>query len=194
MEKDIPMSIFNSTDFDVFNRYERFLIVGCPAVGKTTFCKQICLKYSKFHRIELDNLYWRNNWQHANKEHFNMLIQKRMNRAKKIWIADGNYLSAKDTLWSNAECVIWLEYEFWEVMYRGIQRTMKRVWTKEKVCGNNIETPWVVLTNGIPYWIWKCHAEFKHRIPNLSKQQYPHVHLIKIPSPRHCQYFLDHVI
>lgn len=190
---DISTAIFNQDDLNVFNKYDRFLVVGCPAVGKTTLCRQICSKYPKLHRIELDKLYWGKNWSHPNIEHFKMLIKQRMNRSKMVYIADGNYSSAKEILWSNAQVVIWLEYEFWEVMYRGIKRTSKRVYTQEKVCGNNRESLWLALTNGIPYWIWRCHGEFKYRIPKLS-HKYSHVQIIKIPSPRHCKYWVDHLV
>eukprot|EP01084_Bolivina_argentea_P102245 183201_1 len=190
---DIPIEIFKQNDLNVFINNNRFLIVGCPAVGKTTLCKQLCDKYSKLKHIELDHLYWEKHWKVRNGEHFRMLIKQRMKRSKNIWIIDGNYLCAKELLWSNTQVVIWLEFEFWEVYYRGWKRTIKRIITKEKVCNNNTETFSQVLRGtSIPYWVWRVHGEFRDRIPRLLRK-YPHIKLIKIPSPRHCEYWLSNL-
>ena len=137
----IPMhNAFKKEDFEIFDRYKRFIVVGCSCSGKSTLAHQICQKYPWLSRIELDYLWWKPHWNCRTKEEFRALVGNKIKESKNGWIVDGNYGKGKDIIWSEAECVIWLEYEFWEVFYRACKRTLIRMITRQEVCNGNKET------------------------------------------------------
>lgn len=65
-------------------------VVGTSAVGKTTFSRKLAdkldLKY-----IELDDLFWLNDWQESSDEDFFQKLQQKIENASNGYVIDGNY-------------------------------------------------------------------------------------------------------
>lgn len=188
---------FTEDDLNVFNNYNNFMISGCSASGKTTLCNKIDLKIEKIHRIDLDELYWLPNWKHNPDEIFNSNVQKEFNKYNKNgWIIDGDYSEARHTSWSNAQVVIFLDYDFWVCFWRAVKRTSYRVITGQQVCNGNYETFYstCILCNpefgGIAGSVWVNYPRYKKRIKQWTKD-YPHIKCVTIPSPYHCEYWLN---
>ena len=101
---------------------------------------QLCKKYSWLNRFELDYLWWKPQWKCRKADEFPARVQDKMKESQSGWIIDGNYGLGKDMIWSEAECIIWLEYAFWEVFYRACKRSLIRIMSGEEVCNGNKET------------------------------------------------------
>ena len=188
---------FEKEELEVFNKYKRFIIVGCSSSGKSTLAKQIANKYSDLKRIELDYLWWLPQWTERDVKEFQSLVIQSMNKFNESgWIIDGNYRNVRDITWSKGDVVIWLDYEFWNVFYRACKRTFQRILFKESVCNGNIETLWGFISDplqGIPFWVWRRHHVFQERIPRYQTE-YPHIKIIRIKSPYHCDYWFNNLM
>jgi len=113
-------------------------IVGPPGSGKTYLSKRIASACSIAH-IELDNLYWKENWGRSDDAEFVKSIKKCMDMNKE-YIIDGYYASAQSILESKASIIIKLDVSIYKLYIRVIFRSLFRIITKRKVCGNNKES------------------------------------------------------
>ena len=140
--------------------------------SKIALARNISDKFPFLNRIELDYLSWLPGWKCRKKTEFQALLRKTIKESKSGWIADGEYSrSGKDILWSKAEIVIWLQYDFWFVYYRAWKRTLSRIIFKKECCNGNIETFWLLINNPehrIPCGVWKYHWKHQHRIPKCD--------------------------
>ena len=67
---------------------QRILIIGNAGSGKTTFSKQLSKKLD-LPLIHLDQLYWRDTWNHLGREEFDAVLQAQLEKPQ--WIIDGNF-------------------------------------------------------------------------------------------------------
>ncbi|MCX7206807.1 MAG: (d)CMP kinase [Proteobacteria bacterium] len=82
------------------NSYSKILIVGTSGSGKSTLSKHLA-KSLQLTDIELDALYWQENWTPASA----LVFRERVANAISIhgnWVMNGNYLELKDLSWGNA--------------------------------------------------------------------------------------------
>lgn len=180
---------------DIFKIYRRFVVVGCSASGKSTLAAQLCSRYPHLKQIECDNLWWLPDWQARDIQTFRHLLLKEINESKNGWIIAGNYDKAKDIIWGKAQVVIWLDYGFWHIFYRGCKRTFIRILYQTPVCNGNFETLSGIISEpryGIPCWIWRSYNGVKEKALNWTKE-YPDVKIIRISSPKHCEEWLCHL-
>ena len=82
---------------------KRIVIIGTSCSGKTTLSKKISAKFDIEH-IELDSIYWKENWQPSENEEFVKKVTKRIE--KKEWLVEGNYKIVRDLIWSKATDII----------------------------------------------------------------------------------------
>ncbi|MDO4744747.1 MAG: isopentenyl transferase family protein [Clostridia bacterium] len=67
---------------------KRILIIGNAGSGKTTFAKKLAKK-TGLPIVHLDKLYWTGNWQCLERDKFDSILQKELE--KEEWIIDGNF-------------------------------------------------------------------------------------------------------
>ena len=67
---------------------QRVLIIGNAGAGKSTFAKKLAQKLS-LPLVHLDQLYWRGNWAHLERDEFDRVLQAQL--VKEHWIIDGNF-------------------------------------------------------------------------------------------------------
>ena len=126
-------------NLDSFCRPARILVVGTSCTGKTTLAGQIGVSLALPH-IDLDDLHWLPGWKMRSKEEMRMLIGQKILRQPE-WVVSGNYTTAgRDTVWQDANTVIWLDYGLPLILSRYIKRTARRLRTKEPCCNGNVET------------------------------------------------------
>ena len=188
---------FSEADYSIFADNTRFVVVGCSSSGKSTLSHKICDMYPHLKRIELDYLSWTPGWHCREKDEFTSLLAASIRQSDGKWVIDGNYFnSAQDIVWSKAEVVIWLDYDFWEVLYRGCKRTVTRIIHKQSVCNGNVETWWGLFRDpnqGIPCWIWRSHQKVRDRITE-QLPRHPHLRVVRLVSPSHCEHWLRNLV
>ncbi|MFT5142580.1 MAG: adenylate kinase family enzyme [Rhodothermales bacterium] len=115
----------------------RVLVVGSSCSGKSTFAAGLSEVLSIPH-IELDALHHLEDWVPRPIDEFRQLTDAATDGSD--WIVDGNYSGLRETVWPKATHLIWLNYSFPLVLYRGLKRTIKRVVTQEELYSGNRES------------------------------------------------------
>lgn len=176
--------------------YRRVAVVGTTGAGKTTLSRQISSLFGIPH-IELDALYWEPDWTPA----FVMDFRERVENATDApaWVADGNYHTSRDIVWSRAEALIWLDFGFWLSLGRVLRRTLHRVRTGEELWNGNRENLWNQLRiwskDSLIYWFLKTYWRRKREIPVLlTWKENQHLKLFRFKSPREMEEWLGSLL
>lgn len=99
----------------------RVVIVGTTGAGKTTLARTLATKLHAAH-IELDALYWQQNWTPA--ADFVSRVENALQA--ECWVADGNYSRAQSLVLNRADTVVWLDYSLGTKFIRLSKRTVRR--------------------------------------------------------------------
>lgn len=115
----------------------RVAVVGTTCSGKTTFAGRLATLLDASH-VELDALYWLPDWVERDRAAFRRLAAEAV--AGDLWVVDGNYGMVRELIWPKATAVIWLNYAFPRVLWRGLVRTCSRLFMGEALFSGNRET------------------------------------------------------
>lgn len=163
---------------------KRIVVIGTTGSGKTTLAKQIAQQFQIRH-IELDAENWLENWTMRPTEEFRQRIEKIT--TAEYWVSDGNYSSVRDILWAKADTIIWLDYPIWTNFYRLFTRTMRRVFTREKLWGGNVESlrGQLSMKDSIFVWFFKTYGVNRKRYPKLlTSMEYKHLTAWRFQDPK----------
>ena len=69
---------------------KRINVVGTSASGKSTFSKALAQQL-KVDYIELDDLFWLDDWVESSDQEFFKKLQQKINQASEGYVIDGNY-------------------------------------------------------------------------------------------------------
>ncbi len=116
---------------------ERTVVVGTSCSGKTVLARQIA-EALRIRHVEIDAIHWQPNWEMPTREDFRARVAEATSGDE--WVIDGNYGTVRDIVWNRATHVVWLNYPFHVVFRRALTRTIRRILTQEKVCGENRES------------------------------------------------------
>ena len=160
--------------------------------GKTTLGKALSGKYG-YPFIELDALFWLPEWVERKTHNFKVKTQEAINTSRGRWVVDGNYSSRLESLvLDQCDTVIWIDLP-WSVMFWRITlRAIFRAITREKICGENIESWRQMFSGNSLLWYW-----VKNRRSYLSKgEQFmpmvpENVPIIRIRSRKELNHFYD---
>ncbi len=168
----------------------RVLVVGTSCSGKTTFSKRLAASLAAPH-IELDALYWKPGWVGREREDFRARVAKAIEPDS--WVIDGNYGTIRRLLWPRATAVIWLNYGFGRVAWRGLRRTLRRALTGEELYSGNRETIHnsFFSRDSILLWILRTHYGKRRRYRDLlDGPAYPDLAKIEFRRPSQAERFL----
>src|SRR5215475_7074447 len=112
----------------------RIAVVGSSCSGKTTLSSHISNLLSVPH-IELDSFHWLEGWRTRPAKEFRSMVKDAVSGER--WVVDGNYGVVRDLVWSRATEVIYLNFPFWVVFGRAVERTLRRGLTREVVFSGN---------------------------------------------------------
>lgn len=165
---------------------KRILIVGTSGSGKSTLSKKLASLFN-IPQIELDALHWGTNWTSTPPLELNAKVFEAINSSDS-WTCDGNYSVVRETLWSHADTVIWLDYPKWIVMKRMVLRTLKRAFMRETLWAGNRESIWNIFKRNdenIILWAWNTHAKHRRNYPALfAKPEYDHLQVVILKHPK----------
>ena len=100
-------------------------VIGTSASGKSTFAKALAAQLQLYY-IELDDLFWLDNWQQRDLQDFKQQLQEQMHAAPQGYVIDGNYSKLEPIKWQQIDCIIWLDLHFWQNFKQAITRAVQR--------------------------------------------------------------------
>ncbi|MCW2254764.1 adenylate kinase family enzyme [Providencia alcalifaciens] len=170
-------------------------VIGCSGSGKSTFSHALASLFSVPY-IELDALFWQQNWQPSSDEQLNDKLSAALKVASTGWVLDGNYTRTQPIKWQDADFVIWLDYSFIRTLYQNVRRTVSRIFNQKELWPNtgNYET-WrkaFFSKDSIILWMLQTYHQGKdRRISSMADEQYKHIHFIRITTPKEADFFLE---
>jgi adenylate kinase family enzyme len=158
------------TSVDNRLQMQRIVVVGSTGSGKSTLAQQLSERLHIPH-IELDSLNWEENW-HPSPDN---VFRKRVDLATGVncWIVDGNYSKVRDLVWSRADTLIWLDYNFIVIFWRLLWRSIHRVFSRELLWGKNRETWRQVFFSRDSLFVWlvKTYSRRRKEYPELFSRR-----------------------
>jgi adenylate kinase family enzyme len=113
-------------------------VIGPTGSGKTTFARALAEKLVVPH-IELDALFWKPGWVMSSAEELRAKVEVAL--AADGWVVDGNYSGKLGTyVIDQADEIVWLDLPLRTTWWRLLRRTVRRLRTRELICGSNRES------------------------------------------------------
>ena len=169
---------------------KRIVVIGPAGVGKTTLAFNMAAKLD-LPVTELDDLYWRPDWQAAPEEEFKQSVRHAMEPEQ--WLITGNYPDIREELWDRADTLVWMDYSFTTNMWRLSKRTLKNLFSDETICNGNRESLRNIFSNNsLISWFLQTYSERKREYDEIFKdpQAYPHLEKIRLTSQNQTDSFL----
>lgn len=169
---------------------QRISIVGTTGSGKTTIARQVA-QHLQIPHIELDALHWEPNWQAASPQVFRERVTEALSGDR--WVVDGNYSAVRDIIWSQANTVVFLDYSFWLIMVRLLQRTMRRSLKQEELWNGNREgiRKSFLSQESIVLWMLQTYQRNRKQYPLLfQRAEYAHLSVVHLQSPQMAEEWL----
>lgn len=162
--------------------HDRYVVVGTSGAGKTTLADKLAWQIDSRH-VELDALFWLQDWQMRPADEFRRLVAKAT--AGRRWVVDGNYSIARDVAWRPADAIVWLDLPFHVVMAQVIKRTLGRCLTgRELFSGNRASFRRAFLSrDSIIWWAattWKKKRRLYSKL--LYSPEWAHLDVFRVQS------------
>ncbi|MCI3879186.1 MULTISPECIES: adenylate kinase [Acinetobacter] len=172
-------------------------VVGTSASGKTTFACRLAQKLGLAH-IEMDDLFWLDDWQETPDHEFFSKLQHQMDQATGGWVLDGNYSRTQDLKLRYIDTIIWLDYSFSLNLYRSVKRAISRAVTQKRLWANsnNRESfkSSFLSKDSIILWMISHHAKNRKKyVAMMSDPQYQQIQFVHLSSPKQAAAFLQQI-
>ena len=167
----------------------RVVVVGTSCSGKTTFAQRLAGLLDVPH-VELDALHWLPDWVERERADFRARAAA---AARPHWVVDGNYSTVRDLVWPRATTVVWLNYGFATVLWRGLRRTVSRCVTRKTLYSGNVESWRIALLSrhSILLWIVQTHRRNVRQYRALfDEMTFPNLAVVEFDRPARAESFL----
>ena len=168
----------------------RLVVIGSTGSGKTTLARQISRSLSLQH-VEMDALYWEENWQPASRPAFRGRVQAAT--TGEAWVVDGNYSHSRDIVWPRATHLVWLDYSLALVMGRVLRRTASRLLSQRELWNGNRESLRSILSrDSIILYAYTSHRRNRKRFSALSaSEEADHLKIYRFKRPEEASLWLQ---
>lgn len=113
---------------------KRILIIGNSGSGKSTLAQHLA-KSLALPFIASDHFYWESDWKAATSEKVRQQLATVI--TQESWVLDGNFDHERELVWSQADCIIWLDYSLLTICRRIIFRNFFWVITQQQTWSGN---------------------------------------------------------
>ncbi len=168
----------------------RYIVVGTSGAGKSTFARTLAQAIDCPH-IELDQLYWGENWQAVPHSQFENAVRDAT--AGECWVADGNYSAVRELLWTRATHVIWLNFGRATVFPRVLWRTISRGILRTRLSHGNRESLRMAFLSreSILLWAYSTFDQNRQKFSQLREgPHYNHLQWNEFKRPAQAKAFL----
>ncbi len=168
-------------------RPRRILVAGATGAGKTTLAGRIASLTGAPH-TEIDALYHGPGWTY--RESFLEEIDELTLRPE--WVTEWQYRSARSTLASRADTLVWLDLPSLVALPRLVRRTVRRRLRREELWNGNQEPPlWHFFAgrDHIIAWALKTQRKYKRTVPALERE-HPSLTIVRLGSQRDVERWL----
>ena len=168
----------------------KIAVLGTSGSGKTTVARKLARGLGLPH-VELDALFHGPGWTEPPVEEFRLRVATATDGSG--WVVDGNYHQVRDIVWSRADTVVWLDYPFRTIMGRLVKRTVRRIFTHEKLWNGNQEHIRGLFTReSVFLWAILTYRRRRRQYPTLlRKPENGHLTVVRLRSPREATTFLS---
>ena len=172
---------------------KRICIVGTSGSGKTTFAQKLA-KQLGYPCYELDQLYWKPDWQGSSNEELCASISDAMETD--TWVIDGNYPQTMAMRWEQADTIIWLDYSFARILFQVVRRSIIRCIDRTELwpgTGNRESPKLSFLSKKSVIW-WSITHVRSNRIryrSQMSDPHYAHLHFVRVRNPKEAAELLN---
>lgn len=172
----------------------RYIVVGICGAGKSTF-SQALAHIIDCSYIELDQLYWGENWQAVPHSQFENAVKNATEGES--WVVDGNYGAVRELLWTRATHVVWLNFERTTVFPRVFWRTIRRAILGTRLSHGNRESLRRAFFSRDSILLW-AYTSFGRNRKNFSQlredPRYNHLQWNEFKQPAHAEAFLKNCL
>jgi adenylate kinase family enzyme len=173
---------------------QRIVVLGISCSGKSTLARELANIYG-FQYVELDNLFWKPNWEQSSDAEFIEKIHRALSGSDR-WVVDGNYTRVGSTvIWQKADTFVWLDYPLRVNFWRLWKRTWKRFLTQEPMWdAGNKESLWkhFLTRDSLFVWTWQSYPKKKKQYTEMfASPEYADYHRIHLQSPRETDNWLN---
>ncbi|MBN2469135.1 MAG: adenylate kinase [Anaerolineae bacterium] len=161
---------------------QRIAVIGTTGSGKTTTAARLATCLGCPH-VELDALHWEPGWQEAPLDVFRARVTAAL--AGDRWVVDGNYSKVRACIWPRADTIVWLDYPFHTVLRQLLWRTLRRVTTRQRLWGTNVETlNALVGRDSLILWMFRTYRRRQREYPALfARPENAHLTVFRLRSP-----------
>lgn len=171
---------------------KKIIIIGTTGSGKSTFAALLSKKLGYDH-INLDQLFWKPNWQWSLDEEFHQKIRSSI--CIDNWIIDGNYTKTHSLTWSQADTIIWIDLPFWLTFYQCFTRALKRALSDKELwegTGNKESLGRILSKDSILLWLIKTYKTNKRKYEvKMSDPRFSHITFYRLKSRKAIRKFLS---
>lgn len=162
----------------------RVVVGGISGAGKTTLSRCLAECLDCVH-VELDALYHGPNWT-VRPSYMSDLLA--IFESHDRWIVDGiGYLGSRETIFVNADTLIWLDLPRWRVLARLLRRSFARVIFRRTLYNGNHERLVDLFSKEHPLrWSMTNYKQRQRDIASLIEGAGPSLRVIKVTSSVSC--------
>ena len=163
--------------------FQRAAVVGVTGSGKTTLAGALAARLGVPH-VEMDALNWLRGWQPIERAEFRRRVDAVTSAPG--WVTDGNYREVRDLVWGRAQALIWLDYPLWVNLWRLLRRSLQRIITREELWNGNRESVRGQFFSRDSLFVYAVRSRrgLRQNIRRALEDEYPHLHVIHLASPR----------
>lgn len=168
-------------------------VVGTSGSGKSTFSALLARELSCPH-IEMDQLFWKANWQESSDVEFFARLSERLNGER--WVLDGNYNRTRAIKWREVDTVVWIDYSLIRTLFHALSRVISRSISGRELWPNtgNKESWRKAFFNkdSILLWTIKTYRSNRKRyLSDMHNPDYQHIRFVRLTSPKQARRYLQ---